>query len=328
MKKIVLSMLALLLCCGLSAPAAQAYGLWDGHASHLTGPWAGGGPIAGTLSGGTESLNNFRKIREYAPGTVPGVPAGAWYEEGFQALYERGLAGDSFAPGGGVTLKEAVSLAVRLHCVYNGWNVPPEGMSDQEYAVNTGIIAAGQYHEDNSPISRRTFASILAGAFPAEAVEGINAVAEGAIPDVPAGDPAANAVYTLYRAGILLGSDARGSFHPDRAVTRAAAAVITARMVDPSLRQRAVGFSAQAIGITLDKTSMILNPGRIRNLTARVFPLNSEDPSVAWASSEPRTATVDQDGTVTAVQPGTAVITATTATGIWVSCTVQVLEAY
>lgn len=63
-----------------------------------------------------------------------------------------------------------------------------------------------------------------------------------AIPDVPREDnpnmtPAQiEAVYRLYAAGILQGVDAQGNFAPTRALTRAEAAAMVARVLDPEQR--------------------------------------------------------------------------------------------
>ena len=48
---------------------------------------------------------------------------------------------------------------------------------------------------------------------------------------------------------------------------------------------------------------------RTAQLTATVLPANATDKTVTWSSSAPAVATVDQNGSVTAVGPGTAVIT-------------------
>ena len=176
MKKIIATSLAALLCLSLSAPAAMAYGPWDGRTAVSSNLW----------TGMALGLNNFRQIRDYYPGVFPDVPAGAWYEEGVRTLYERGLTegGRRFGPRSQVTLGEVVSLAVLLHRTYNGWSMP-EGMSGLQYALNTGIVAADQYDDYTAPATRRSFAAIMANALPSEALKGINIVMDGTIPDVP-----------------------------------------------------------------------------------------------------------------------------------------------
>ena len=66
-------------------------------------------------------------------------------------------------------------------------------------------------------------------------------------------------------------------------------------------------------GVTLDKTTGTLNVGDTETLVATVTPDNTtEDKTVTWTSSDPAVATV-ANGVVTAVAPGTAIITATAA---------------
>ena len=68
-------------------------------------------------------------------------------------------------------------------------------------------------------------------------------------------------------------------------------------------------------GVTLNKTSTTITVGRSETLTATVLPANAANKSVSWSSSNPSVATVDSNGTVTAVADGTATITVTTADG-------------
>ena len=78
-------------------------------------------------------------------------------------------------------------------------------------------------------------------------------------------------------------------------------------------------------GITLNKTAMTLRPGASERLTATVTPNDATNPGVMWASSNPEICTVDQDGNVTAVRAGTAVISATAKDNIHMAqCTVTV----
>lgn len=65
-----------------------------------------------------------------------------------------------------------------------------------------------------------------------------------------------------------------------------------------------------ATGVTLDKTSLTLVRDESANLTAAVLPTEATQ-TVTWSSDAPDIATVDESGTVRAIQPGTATITAT-----------------
>ncbi len=67
--------------------------------------------------------------------------------------------------------------------------------------------------------------------------------------------------------------------------------------------------------ITLNETSIILKEGQTRLLTAIVSPENAENKTLAWTSSNESVATVTQDGLVTAVAQGYAIITVSTSDG-------------
>ena len=64
-------------------------------------------------------------------------------------------------------------------------------------------------------------------------------------------------------------------------------------------------------GITLDKTEGVLTVGNTVTVTATVIPDTATNASVTWTSSNKAIATVDSEGKITAVAPGTATITAT-----------------
>ena len=53
--------------------------------------------------------------------------------------------------------------------------------------------------------------------------------------------------------------------------------------------------------VTLDKSSLELTEGETATLTASVKPDNATNKTVTWSSSNQSVATVDQNGTVTAV---------------------------
>ena len=63
------------------------------------------------------------------------------------------------------------------------------------------------------------------------------------------------------------------------------------------------------------ESSLALTPDASQQLTASVLPENAASKTLNWASSDIRVATVTSDGTVHAIKPGTAIITATAADG-------------
>jgi hypothetical protein len=74
--------------------------------------------------------------------------------------------------------------------------------------------------------------------------------------------------------------------------------------------------------LTLSSSSVSLTVGSSATLTVT----NGEGETFTWESSNPSVATVDQNGKVTAVGAGSAVITVTTGDGKEASCTVKVLN--
>ena len=77
-----------------------------------------------------------------------------------------------------------------------------------------------------------------------------------------------------------------------------------------------------ATEITLNTDSQTLDAGTTFKLTATVAPADTTD-AVTWSSSDETVATVSEDGTVTGIKEGTAVITAT-AGNVKAECTVTV----
>ena len=75
--------------------------------------------------------------------------------------------------------------------------------------------------------------------------------------------------------------------------------------------------------VMLNTTTLTIEPGKTRTLTATVTPSNAEDKIVTWSSSDEKVATVSDDGTVTAHAEGTVTITAK-AGGKEATCTVAV----
>ena len=106
----------------------------------------------------------------------------------------------------------------------------------------------------------------------------------------------------------------------------AGAAVITVTTEDGSLTASCtVTVTVPVTGVSLDKDEMSLTVGETGTLTATVTPENATNGNITWASDKADVATVDENGVVSAVSAGTAVITVTTEDGsLTASCTVTV----
>ncbi len=78
-------------------------------------------------------------------------------------------------------------------------------------------------------------------------------------------------------------------------------------------------------GIILNRTVGRIGVGETSQLLAEVRPSNAADPSLTWESSDPSVATVDENGVVTGVSAGTAIITVTSnETGVSTTCMITV----
>jgi len=171
------------------------------------------------------------------------VPDGAWYAENVRTAYElgliKGISETEFNPDGKITLAETIALACRLHSdYYDNDEAFVQGDVWYEvyvdYAEENGILNKGAFADYNAAATRLQFAEVFAAALPKNALRAINDIQAGQIPDV-----ARNAaVYLLYNAGVLTGSDENGTFLPDTTIRRCEVAAIVTRMADESLRQR------------------------------------------------------------------------------------------
>ena len=79
-------------------------------------------------------------------------------------------------------------------------------------------------------------------------------------------------------------------------------------------------------GITLNRTSASLEQGETIQLTASLEP-NSATGNVSWQSNNVNVVTVSNNGLVTAVGPGNALITARVSQSVYAACTVSVTQS-
>jgi uncharacterized protein YjdB len=88
----------------------------------------------------------------------------------------------------------------------------------------------------------------------------------------------------------------------------------------------AVTVTQPVTGVELNKSSLTLQVGESEGLLAAVLPDDATNKQVVWTSSNSSVASVSQNGAVTALKVGTAVITVTTADGgFTATCAVTVV---
>ena len=104
--------------------------------------------------------------------------------------------------------------------------------------------------------------------------------------------------------------------------------VITATIGNASAKCTVTVTDSIAVSsITLEKQSVRIFEGELFTLEATILPENATNKNISWSSSEEKIATVDENGTVTGITAGTAVITATASDGTkQASCTVLVTK--
>ncbi|MDR2560722.1 MAG: Ig-like domain-containing protein [Holophagales bacterium] len=79
------------------------------------------------------------------------------------------------------------------------------------------------------------------------------------------------------------------------------------------------------MSVNLNLASATINLGDIKQLTATVYPSNATNKEVVWSTSDANVVTVNQEGLVTAMGNGTAIVTATTMDGAFAAaCNVVV----
>lgn len=167
------------------------------------------------------------------------------------SVYEKGLiqglTPTLFGPGNRLTLAESYKLSACLHHLYNATSLFPGNQEPwykgyTEYCKRFSIAAqfSGSY---NAAITRRQLAELIFSALPENKLSPINSIPDGSISDVPTSQQWAEAVYTLYRAGIFTGYTADSvhsahDFAPDDYITRAEAMAVINRILDASQRVR------------------------------------------------------------------------------------------
>ena len=253
-----------------------------------------------TSAAAAGSFSNFRSVnRDFD--RFQDVSETAWYAESVEQAYAYGLmqgrSQSKFSPGGTLTVAECVALADRLHSIYEKdgadfeQKVKPWYTVYIRYAVEHRILSVQMLSEIDctEKITRGLFARILSRAMPAGALEEINDIPDGSIPDVKPGNAAWPALYQLYRAGVLTGSDDVGSAKPDSTIKRSEAAAILLRMAVPEQRQ----------SLTLQPELTIYAPtGYSKTIPATQYPGYQ---AKGWAT-EPVTTVYCWDGSTSAVK--------------------------
>ena len=101
-------------------------------------------------------------------------------------------------------------------------------------------------------------------------------------------------------------------------------AIITAESADGVKAECKVTVEKKVSAIELSESEKTVFVGDTFTITATVKPEDAFNRTVTWSSSDPSIATVDENGTVTAIAKGEAIITAESADGVKAECKVTV----
>ena len=160
----------------------------------------------------------FQKTNTYAENQFTDVPTSEWYASEVKNTFELGLMNGKgagvFEPEGNVTVAEAITMASRAASIYAGETIPA---SDGEwyrtyvnYAITKGFVKDGQFDDFDRPAKRYEVASLFENAMPDGYFTAKNTVDK--IPDVSEAKSYHGDLLTLYKAGVVMGSDSYGNF--------------------------------------------------------------------------------------------------------------------
>ncbi len=208
------------------------------------------------------SVSNFKTAAVYKKGTFADVGAGAWYDAYVQKAYELGIMNGKgsgiFEPEGNIRVGEAIKMACVVHNIYHGGTAvfaqgaQPWYRPYVDYAQENGLLGNVDGGAYDAYIDRGVMAYYFSRALPESELAAINTVET--LPDVREHENVGAAVFQLYRAGVLTGSDSYGTFEPDSTITRAQAAAIITRLVIPSERRQ---FTLHTVSMTAEKQARL-----------------------------------------------------------------------
>jgi len=196
---------------------------------------------------GSAGMDNFVKVNTYVRGFFTDVNEGAWYgfdrQKSVASAYEyglmRGTGATTFGPEESYTVAQAITVAARIHSIYmtgsgNFTEGEPWFKVYVDYAIANGIIMANDFANVDRPATRAEMAYILSRSLPADEFAEQNTV--NSLPDVSNATPYYSSIMTLYKAGIVEGSDAAATYHPGSNITRAESSAIISRIILPGTR--------------------------------------------------------------------------------------------
>ena len=203
--------------------------------------------LFGFTASAAASMSNFTKTRTYSSGQFTDVDENQWYgfngQKSLATAYEYGLiqgnSATTFNPTGNITVGEAITLAVRVHSIYNGGTGilaqgDPWYQVYVDYAIANNIIDANDFTNYTRGATRAEMAYVFLHSLPSSQFSSQNTV--NYLPDVNSSTAYSESILTLFRAGVVTGNDTNGTYYPGNNIIRAEAATIMSRVILPDLR--------------------------------------------------------------------------------------------
>lgn len=195
--------------------------------------------------------NAFTRSRSYGGGFSDISPK-EWYYNNVAYVYETGImdgkSSGRFDPNGTITVAETIKIAAAVRATATGslsqiTSSSPWYQTYYNYQKRYTDIDFQKWQEFDRPVRRDEFTYLMYYALP-RYTWGVEGAWTKHFPDLylPSSKESTDyisEISTLYRAGVCTGST-DGKYHPERTITRAEAAAITARMIDPSQRVNTV----------------------------------------------------------------------------------------
>lgn len=191
--------------------------------------------------------NKFESKHKYTAGMFSDLNENAWYgsenegviKEAYELSILNGMGNGTMVPEGDLTIAQAIKIADVVHSIFNGKTLDFESTlpwydAYVQYALENQIITEEDGFDYNANATRAQVAYIFSNAVSKDSLCDINE--NVSIADVDKNTAYADSIILLYEAGVLKGNDADGTFAPDNDITRAEAAAIIMRIVQPENR--------------------------------------------------------------------------------------------
>lgn len=217
-----------------------------------------------------ESMNNFTQINNYQNGNFRDVSSSSWYYKDVKDTYEldlmKGTGNDRFSPLGNITISETITLASKVHAIYNQNEIDTKGKFSNwydpyiNYAKENNIIDS-KFTNYRKNATRAELIHIFSNSISEKELNSINKVSK--IPDVKNDTKYSDSIFKLYNAGIIKGSDDMGTFKPQTNISRSETAAIINRLINKNNRLKfklkEVVDISNDLAIKNDLTSLLNN---------------------------------------------------------------------